>query len=252
MDTEQKAQNMTLLNRFGGRSRWFMAELVVIIAGVLIALALDEWRGEIADAELEVEYMHQLISDLRSTEAEMAAAAATNFEPESAAVQLLAAFEDGEFVDLEIARQWLSVFDAYDNPVPVLGTAEALISTGDLGKIGDARVRSAITQYVSRSRDYWLGGLYRVEEQCDYFAIRILVLAEEHGISPGKRKGLFRGKSDSERRTDTTEYFLNAESYALVGRTVDLKKLMKRHRTSMSAEAAELRKLLEAQLPPKQ
>ena len=252
MDTEQKAQNMTLLNRFGGRSRWFLAELVVIIAGVLIALALDEWRGEIEDAELEVEYMNQLISDLRSTEAKMAAAAVSNFESESTAVQLLAAFEDGEFVDLEIARRWLSDVGFYDNPVPVLGTAETLISTGDLGIIDDPRVQSAITQYLSRSRDFWLGGLLRVEEQCDYLAIQILVLAEERGISPSRRKGLFRGKSDSERRTDTTEYFLNEESYALVGQMVDLKKLMKRHRTSMSAEAAELRKLLEAQLPPKQ
>ena len=165
MKTDNRAQGLTLLGRLGGSSRWFLAELIIIVAGVLIALAIDQWRGNIEVLKLEQEYIEQLIADLQTTVEKMAAALETNDPGESAAEQLLAAFENGDPVALEAIRQLLSDINTLDNPVPVLGTVEALISTGDLRLMRSSETRSEITRYLSRSRDYWLFPIYQFERR---------------------------------------------------------------------------------------
>lgn len=42
----------------------FLGEFVVIVLGVLVALAVDEWRGELSDRALEQQYLDRLESDL--------------------------------------------------------------------------------------------------------------------------------------------------------------------------------------------
>jgi len=241
----EKNPNAGALSHFSERSRWLLAELVIIIAGVLIALAIDEWRGKIEDANLEREYLTQLIVDLRVTEEKMAAAETSNAASETAAKQFVATFENSEPVQLDVVRQWLSEFMYVDNPVPVLGTAEALVSTGDLRLVRNPSTRSEITQYLSRSRDYWLVPLYQLEERHRYFGFQIQALAEMHGISPRHRSGLLRDTSEQEAEADTTEFFAQSQVYSLAVELADIKDSMSRFRKAMSEEATELRESLE-------
>jgi len=248
VDSDANTANTSLPGRFIWRSRWFLAELIIIIAGVLIALAIDEWRSKIEDANLELEYLNQLIIDLRVTEAKMAAATASNAVADNAAKQLVAAFEDSGLAELVLVRQWLSEIRYVDNPVPVLGTAEALVSTGDLRLVRNPGTRSEITQYLSRSRDFWLVPLYQLEERHRHLGFQILALAEMHGILPRHRSGLFQDTSEQESKAYTVAFLAQSEAYSLVAELADIKDSMSSFRKSMSAEATRLRESLEA--PP--
>jgi hypothetical protein len=52
-----------MIVRMGRQSRWFVAELIVIVVGVLVALGIDEWRENLDNAALEKQYLSQLIND---------------------------------------------------------------------------------------------------------------------------------------------------------------------------------------------
>jgi cell division protein ZapA (FtsZ GTPase activity inhibitor) len=127
-----KAPFSRLASGLGGRSRWFLTELVVIVAGILIALAIDEWRENNEGRKAESEYLHQLITDLRATEEKMEAAIANNAASENATTRLVGIFEGGETVEADSIGKSLDEMFYYNNPVPVLGAIAALVSTGDL------------------------------------------------------------------------------------------------------------------------
>ena len=46
-------------------ARW-LGEFMVIVVGVLVALAVDEWRGSVAQAAEERALLVQLLDDVRS------------------------------------------------------------------------------------------------------------------------------------------------------------------------------------------
>ena len=138
----------------GERSRWFLTEFVIIIVGVLVALAIDEWREGLQDKEREQEYLQQLAADLRATQDMFAEAADDNVESENAARRLTEIFEEGADAKVDDIRRLLNESRYFNNPVPILGTAEALVSTGDLRLIRNPDIRSELTRYLSRSRDF--------------------------------------------------------------------------------------------------
>ena len=62
-------ESSTILSRrFVGQFRWLIAELLIVILGVFIALAIDAWSKDTEDTARESEYLTQLIRDLQTTE----------------------------------------------------------------------------------------------------------------------------------------------------------------------------------------
>lgn len=227
------------------RSRWLAAELLVVVIGVLIALAIDEWRGNVEDAELANEYVYQLIADLRSTETQMVNAVDGNAAAEAATKALVTAFERRESMTLVMIQQLLEESQYFDNPVPVLGAAEALVSTGDLRLIGNATTRSAITSYLSRSRDYWLVPLYQYEELHRNLTLRLGILVQQSDTS---------NQDDGERAhkdagMDVAGFFSNREAYAVALNLARTKNDMSRYRESVAVDSAQLRRSLESPGP---
>ncbi len=202
-----------------GRSQWFLTELVVIVAGILIALAIDEWRENNERRKAESEYLHQLVADLRATEERMEAAIVNNAASENATTRLVAVFEGGETVEADSIAKLLGEMFAYNNPVPVLGTIAALVSTGDLALIRSASARSDITDYLSQTSDYYLKPLYQFEENYTAAYYRMLNLAAIHGISPANRSGPYHSRIEA----DVMGFLANAEAYAELMKFQDLK-----------------------------
>lgn len=223
------------------RWRWLFAELLIIVLGVLIALAIDEWRATTANAELEQQYLQQLIADLKSTENQMAAVAERNEVSSDGSKALLAIFESDENTSLERIRTLLEGQRGFENPVPVMGTAEALVETGDLGLIRNTKAKSEITRYLAQSRDFFLVPLYQYEALHVKLLFRFQTLLLTHGISTSEKAGLIYSKIPP----DVEAFLTDPEAYSLTIQLSYTKEMMRRYRDGVAAESQKLRELLE-------
>lgn len=130
--------------------RFLVGEFVVIVVGVLMALWVDELREARSNAELEVEYLQSLVTDLEADLAQFDEAEAWMQRQEAAAATVLELYEGspptGHTVDLVAAVEtagWQYV------PSITRNTLEDLRSTGNLRLITDPALRRAIASYYS-------------------------------------------------------------------------------------------------------
>lgn len=237
-----------LLSRIGGRSRWVLAELLVIVIGILIALAIDAWRQGIATSKVEQQYLQQLVTDLKATEEGMHEVSAELSEYDEVARDFAAMFESDHIADLGDVRDALSVIRFMDNPVPVLATSDALVSTGDLRLISNSEIEAAVAQYLARGRDYWLVPLYQREERHRESVFRLNLLAGRYGISPGYRPGMSRNPEDSTGFPDLKGFLSDSDAYAYASRLAEDREILRGYRDGMASEASELRRLVEKEL----
>ena len=130
--------------------RWFAAEIVVVVAGVLIALALNAWWGARQDAAREQEYLRQLVADLTQTEERMAQAEPWHLKGDRAAAMVVRSFRSGSTPSADSVVYWASRGSEIGRPTFVTGTATALVETGDLNLIRDDSLRLSITHFIDR------------------------------------------------------------------------------------------------------
>ena len=133
------------------RLRWFAAEIVVVVVGVLIALGLNAWWGHRQDDVRADAYLAQLASDLAETERVMSVSDDRMRATERAIKRLLQSFGQPQ-PPLDSVLHWVDVGLLTDLQRPVLGTAEALVATGDLALVRDDSLRIAIAAYLDGAR----------------------------------------------------------------------------------------------------
>ena len=126
--TSQMSESKASLVR---RLRWFAAELLIVVVGVLIALAQGWWQRR-ENVSRERVYLRQLSRDLARTVSRMDSAGSAMKLSDDATVNLLRAFRSNPYPPDDSIRSWLLLFAYYQHPAPVTPTAEALVSTGDL------------------------------------------------------------------------------------------------------------------------
>ncbi len=225
----------------------FLVELLIIVAGVLIALAIDEWRQNLQNADLERVYLTQLISDLQATEEAILSVERVNSDSMDAVAALLTTFESNEAV---VPAQLVDSLDRiiyFDNPVPVLGTVDALIATGDLRLIQDAQLRSLVTEYQSVIRDYWLAPLYQWEYRHNDLVYQVIGAAIAHGVVPQDRNGLVRQPSS----TDLDGFLRNSEAYTAIIELEFVKRVLAEYRNGTRDEAVSLMRSIQQHEGPR-
>lgn len=233
----------------GRRSGLILAELILIVAGVLIALAVDAWNDDRLEARNERLYVQQLLEDLDETDRQFAAASQRNLEPGRANAQLLAGFRSPPYPSNDSTRAWLARVSFIDNPVPVVGTAEALVSTGDLRLLRNLESRAAITRWMSRVRDYWLVPLYQLEELHRIKYYELVAHVDPMALAmPGRvlADSIFgyRRPHETTYALDGASFFNDRGAYALLTDLYHLKISMGGYRIAMRREAGELRSVL--------
>jgi hypothetical protein len=132
--------------------RWFLAEFLVVVAGILVALALSSWAQGRQDIAREQSWLRQLQADLVKNEGAFAEAVAFVDERAVASARVLHRFWRDSAVADEAAVLDLMLPRSTRRFRPVLGTAEALISSGELNLIRSDAVRAAILDYVESMR----------------------------------------------------------------------------------------------------
>ena len=130
-----------------GRARSLAGEFLIIVAGVLVALAVDQWRESVADRDLEAHYLERLganlVSDTASfnwyqTVIETKASVLRDLVSDDPLSRLLG--RENPMADL-VHSQFLSL-----QPVRAT-TFQELQSTGNLKLIQDFGLRGRITEY---------------------------------------------------------------------------------------------------------
>ena len=114
------------------RIRWFAAEYVIVVAGVLTAVAIAGWANRRQDIAHERAYLQQLRADLTTTESLLAAADSILAPRDRAGALFVQSFYAQDRAPSDSLAVWLYRSYWIEGPRPVMGTAQALITTGDL------------------------------------------------------------------------------------------------------------------------
>ena len=130
--------------------RLLLGEFVVIVLGVLIALWVDQLREARVNAELEVEYLQSLVTDLDADLVQFDSTEAWMRRSEAAAATVLALYEGSPPTD-DVADLVAAVETAGWQYFPSItrNTIDDLNSTGNLRLIRDPAVRRAIADYYT-------------------------------------------------------------------------------------------------------
>jgi hypothetical protein len=143
MNAEDRTKMSTRLNW-----RFLLGEFVVIVVGVLMALWVDQLREARGNAELEIEYLASLLTDLDADLAQFDTTEVWMRRQESAAATVLALYEGSppteDVVDLVAA---VETAGWQYSPSITRNTIEDLRSTGNLRLIRDPALRRAIAAY---------------------------------------------------------------------------------------------------------
>lgn len=133
---------------------WFAVglEFLIVVLGVVIGFQVSLWGQEQADREKGNAYLEQLIADLHETEELLVKHISETRTSERSAGMLVKQFDSSKLAPQDSIYTWLGNAVVVDGPLPILSTAEALVSTGDLGLIQDAEIRSATSAYLQKIR----------------------------------------------------------------------------------------------------
>jgi hypothetical protein len=144
--------------RWRGAVRWFAAEFLVVVSGILVALAANSVYEARQKSDREAAYLRQLAADLRETERLMTWADSVSRTPEIAGVLLVRGYHAAVSPDRDSILAWYRRQDQVTPVYPITATAQALISTGDLNLLRNDSLRSSIAAYleyvVQRARVY--------------------------------------------------------------------------------------------------
>lgn len=133
------------------RQDWFVValEVAIVVLGVIIGFQVTAWGQSRTDRAKEQTYLRQLVADLE--ESERLFAAADSFHSRRvlpASSQLLSSFGRSPKPPADSVGGWFRWAWTWRRERPVLGTARALVSTGDLSLIQSDSLRSAILTYL--------------------------------------------------------------------------------------------------------
>ena len=134
---------------FRAPARWLVAELVIVVLGVLIAISIDSWRQGVQDRRDERVLVESLHREFESNRVALVSQLEVYGKRSAAAQQLLDLGVEAERLpadSLTALWQWITRAGTYD---PATGVLSSATSSGDLGLIEDLDLRSAIAQWPS-------------------------------------------------------------------------------------------------------
>lgn len=133
----------------GGRLRGSLREFVVIVAGVLVALAAQAWWEGRERRDVEQAYLEQLRSDAMENRERLRSAIVEDSLAGVAADSAMLALAGRVDASSGEVVLWIARVGQASDFQPVTGAHRALQETGDLRFIRDDSVRHALTTYAT-------------------------------------------------------------------------------------------------------
>jgi len=120
------------------------AEFVVIVVGVLVALAVDQWRESVGARAAEAQYVSRLIDDLTIDSLQSERFIEAGAAKAAALAEVMDALDDSAAVRLRPSTAWPDMNFTYTRPPPQTTTFDELRNTGGLGLIRSDDLRFEI------------------------------------------------------------------------------------------------------------
>lgn len=134
--------------------RHALGEFVLIVTGVLVAMAANSWWTSRQDHARERSYLAQLLADTRANQERVDSAYASDSVAMASTRRILALLSDttpASEQPRDSTRRGLPGGDAFSSPDfrPLLGTYTALLETGDLQLLDSPGLRFRLVAYQS-------------------------------------------------------------------------------------------------------
>ncbi|MGB6037547.1 MAG: hypothetical protein WBG42_14830 [Cryomorphaceae bacterium] len=134
--------------------KWFFAEFLVVVTGVLVAFALNSWWMDVKDRNKEETYLKQVLQDIDSSIQLMEGAVKFEVAASYAASQLLrVAYSDSIPSERELNIHALRCMN-FEPGSLLQSTLLSLINSGDLQLISDDSTRIELTVLSGELADY--------------------------------------------------------------------------------------------------
>lgn len=159
-----------------------IAELAVIVAGVLIALGADSWWEQRQERRRAVEYLQQLLDDFRQTERHIKNAIGGDTRKFESASGVIDRAYRGQFPPADS----LELPTGYDFFSPPTGTLTALVQGGDLRLLDGDTLRIELIAYSSLMDDIETS-LRHTETLIWHSAERVALGRARHSQSAARR-----------------------------------------------------------------
>ena len=135
---------------------WFavVLEVCIVVVGVVVGFQVTAWGQARADRATEQVYLRQLAADLAETERLVEVRDERMADrTEDGLDRLLASFDAPQRPPSYSVAEWLGNTLYIASPRPILGTAEAMVASGDFGSVADDALRAQILRYLDVSRE---------------------------------------------------------------------------------------------------
>jgi len=124
----------------------YLADFVVIVAGIVVALSLDAWWQDKQDRKLEHEYMIRLHRDFQESKNNLENGAALMRNCRDDAIQLLQVIHGERKFNNDSVKEWLYRSLYIRTFRMVDGTYKSLIQSGKLGLITNETLNSNLAR----------------------------------------------------------------------------------------------------------
>ncbi|MEM1096913.1 MAG: hypothetical protein AAGJ10_20135 [Bacteroidota bacterium] len=136
------------------QQNWFasLVQFVIVVLGIVIGFQITAWGNARADRAKEQGYLAQLADEAKATLLVLDAEDEVDVDGRKATYQLVRSFYEINPPSGDTLMLLLDEAIHVSTPQPPLGTAEALIATGDLRLIRHDDLRATIALYVEEMR----------------------------------------------------------------------------------------------------
>ena len=126
----------------------FFSELLIVVAGILIAVSLNSWREDNADKNREQFYLKSLKTDFEQSLASLTEIYNQNLESISSVKNLLVVISKNISISTDSSKKLLArPLFGFNRFVPASGTYKEIISTGSLQILRDDELRIALSSW---------------------------------------------------------------------------------------------------------
>jgi len=128
--------------------KYFISELLIVVAGILIAISLNSWREDNADQNREQFYLKSLKTDFEHSLSSLTEIYNQNLESISSVKNLLTVISKNISISKDSSKKLLArPLFGFNRFVPVSGTYKEIISTGSLQILRDDELRIALSSW---------------------------------------------------------------------------------------------------------